>query len=224
MGTVSLTLQEFLPIFKISYQKFDRNCSRTLLQDVLKPGLPRLLPLALGMTLFRQIRSRYLPNTFLYPLKRVIIPHQSISRRTPMLKIEEPRTNKISVIRELGILAQMPDGDSLNVRRYSIGSSQGSNLIQILNQIIDLACSERRMLLQRFIPYRHATLAVQSGKCSSWYFSPSLSLTDSSTVTEAGTILSAFGSWLQALWEHDDPVGPSILFQPTGLSATIQAW
>jgi hypothetical protein len=80
------------------------------------------------------------------------------------------------------------------------------------------------MLLQRFIPYRHATLAVQSGKCSSLYFPPSLSLTDSFSAIEAGTMLSAFGSWLQALWEHDDPGGPSIVFQPTGLSATIQAW
>ena len=80
------------------------------------------------------------------------------------------------------------------------------------------------MLLQRFITYRHAALAVQSKKCSSWYFPPFLVLTDSSTATEAGTILSAFGSWLQALWEHNDSGGPSILFQPTGLSATIQAW
>lgn len=49
-------------------------------------------------------------------------------------------------------------------------------------------------------------------------------LTDSSTAGDAGTMLSAFGSWLQALWDHDDPGGPSILFQPTELSMTIQAW
>lgn len=80
------------------------------------------------------------------------------------------------------------------------------------------------MSLQRFIPYRHATLAVQAEKCSSWYSLNSLSLTDSSAATEAGTILSAFGSWLQALWEHGDSGGPSTLFQPTGLSTTIQTW
>jgi len=133
-------------------------------------------------------------------------------------------TNKISVIKELGVLTHMPDGDSLAVRRYLIHLRKGLIELQVLDQIIDLACSEHRMSLQRFIPYRHATLAVQSGKGSSWYFSHCLSLTDSSTATEAGTILSAFGSWLQALWEHGDSGGPSTLFQPTGLSTTIQAW
>lgn len=48
---------------------------------------------------------------------------QSISR--PMLKIEGPMTNKISVIKELGILTHMPDGDSLTVRRYMIRLRKG---------------------------------------------------------------------------------------------------
>jgi len=44
------------------------------------------------------------------------------------------------------------------------------------------------------------------------------------SASEAGIMLSAIGSWLQALWDHDDPSGPSILFQPTELVATIQIW
>ncbi len=135
-----------------------------------------------------------------------------------------PRINKISVIKELGILTHMRDGDSLTVRGYLKRLYKGLSWIQVLNQIVDLACSEHRMSLERFIPYRHATLATQSGKCTSWNFSPCPPLINSSTATEGGTILSAFGSWLQALWEHDDSGGPSILFQPTELSTTIQVW
>lgn len=52
--------------------------------------------------------------------KEVIILLQSISHRIPTLKIEVPMTNKISVIKELGVLTHMPDGDSLTVRRYLI--------------------------------------------------------------------------------------------------------
>ena len=47
---------------------------------------------------------------------------------------------------------------------------------------------------------------------------------NSSTADEAGTTLSAFGLWLQALWDHGDPCGPSILFQPAELLATVQTW
>ncbi|KAH9969750.1 P-loop containing nucleoside triphosphate hydrolase protein [Russula dissimulans] len=104
-------------------------------------------------------------------------------------KIEVPRTDRISVIKELGILTHIPDGNSLT----------------ICDQIIDLACSDHRMSLQRFITYRHATWVTQSGKSG-----------------EAGITLSAIGSWLQALWDHGDPSGPSILFQPTELATTIQ--
>lgn len=57
-----------------------------------------------------------------------------------------------------------------------------------------------------------------------WWFLLTVTLTDSSTVGEAGTILSAFASWLQALWDHDDPCGPSILFQPAELLTTAKAW
>jgi hypothetical protein len=55
-----------------------------------------------------------------FPLKKAIILLQSISRRIPTLKIEVPMTNKISVIKELGVLTHMPDGDSLTVRGYLI--------------------------------------------------------------------------------------------------------
>lgn len=51
-----------------------------------------------------------------------------------------------------------------------------------------------------------------------------LSLTSHETVGDAGVILSAFGSWMQALWDHGGPDGPSILFQPMELLATVEAW
>ena len=101
-----------------STQKFDPSCWITLLQDISKPSLPRLPTSTLWMTLFRRIWRRWVPNTILYSLKRVIILYQRISSRTPMSKIDLPRTDKISVIRELGVLAHMPDGDSFTVRHY----------------------------------------------------------------------------------------------------------
>jgi hypothetical protein len=52
----------------------------------------------------------------------------------------------------------------------------------------------------------------------------SVIMTNSSTAGEAGTTLSAFGSWLQALWNHGDSCGPAILFQPVELLTTVQTW
>ncbi|KAI9508874.1 midasin nuclear AAA ATPase [Russula earlei] len=125
--------------------------------------------------LLEHISRRYL-QTKTNPFANLYVsastdPEQSISFDT-IPRIEAPKTDKISVIKELGILTHIPDGDSL----------------------------------ARFIPYRHATWAAQSGEPS-----------------KAGIILSAFGSWLQSLWDHGDPSGPSILLQPTELSTTIQA-
>jgi hypothetical protein len=64
--------------------------------------------------------EQVLPKKVRFPLKKTIILLQSISHRIPTLKIEGPMTNKISVIKELGVLTHMPDGDSLTVRRYLI--------------------------------------------------------------------------------------------------------
>ena len=57
--------------------------------------------------------------------KKAIILLQSISRRIPTSKTEGPMTNKISVIKELGVLTHMPDGDSLTVSRYLIRLRKG---------------------------------------------------------------------------------------------------
>jgi hypothetical protein len=96
---------------------------------------------------------------------------------------------------------------------------------QNLSQIIDLACSDRRMSPQRFIPYWHGARTARSGMGPSYILArPLLPLMKSSTAGDAGIILSAFGSWLQALWDHGDPGGPSILFRPTELLTTIHSW
>ncbi|KAI0270022.1 midasin [Gloeopeniophorella convolvens] len=85
---------------------------------------------------------------------------------------------------------------------YILSRMRGGHTMPALGNITMFACSDRGMSLQRFIPYRRAIL--HPGK-----------------LTEPAITLSAFGSWLQALWEHGDPSGPSIILQPTQLSATI---
>jgi len=102
-----------------SIQKSGRSCWNTLRRSILRPGLPSLPILILGMSLCHQTYSRYITNTVHYPLEKIIILHQSISRRMPTLDTEVPRTNKISIIRELGVLTNMPDEGSLTVRRFS---------------------------------------------------------------------------------------------------------
>lgn len=49
-----------------------------------------------------------------------MILHQWIPHRSMMPRIEVPMTEKISIIKELGILVHMPDGDSLPVRIHSM--------------------------------------------------------------------------------------------------------
>ncbi|KAI0304301.1 hypothetical protein B0F90DRAFT_1235505 [Multifurca ochricompacta] len=73
--------------------------------------------------------------------------HQCTPHRTAVSKLAVPQTDKIFLIKELGTLAHIPDGDSL----------------PILGQLIELASSDYRMPLQRFASYRHATLAAQFG-------------------------------------------------------------
>jgi hypothetical protein len=72
----------------------------------------------------------------------------------------------MSVTRELGILTHMPDGGAFPVRRHFSATSHGSDLTQILDQIVDLACSDHRMSLHRFVLYKHAWVK-QHGECSS---------------------------------------------------------
>ncbi|KAH9179366.1 midasin [Lactarius sanguifluus] len=114
----------------------------------------------------------------------------------PAPKNEALRINRTSVIKELAILAHMHDANSLTV----------------LGQLIDLGRSDCSISLRRFIQYQHATRAAESGNRSF-----------SSDLGEAGIILSTFGSWMQGLWDHGGPDGPSILFRPTELLATVDA-
>jgi hypothetical protein len=81
------------------------------------------------------------------------------------------------------------------------------------------------MPLERLIQYQRATRAVESGnRSSSSNLFLLLYLISHESVGDAGVILSAFGSWMQALWDHGGPDGPSILFQPAELLTTIDAW
>ncbi len=99
------------------------------------------------------------------------------------------------------------------------------NKIQVLNQFIDLEHSGCSVSLQRFNQYLRAERAAESGNCS---FSSDrfflLSLTSHKIVGEAGVILSAIGLWLQTLWNHDGPDGPSILVRPTELLTIVDVW
>ncbi|KAH9065293.1 midasin [Lactarius vividus] len=108
----------------------------------------------------------------------------------PAPKNEALRINRISVIKELAILAHMHDEYSLTV----------------LGQLIDLGRSDCPMSLRRFIQYQHTIRTAKSRN-----------------IGDAGIILSAFGSWMQGLWDHGGPDGPSILFRPTELLATVDA-
>jgi hypothetical protein len=61
--------------------------------------------------------EQVLPKNYIrFSTKKAIILLQSISSRIPTLKTEVPMTNKISLIKELGVLTHMPDGNSLTVR------------------------------------------------------------------------------------------------------------
>ena len=147
-----------------------------------------------------------------------------MSRRIPALKIKVPMTNKISVIKELGVLTHMPDEDSLTVRGYLIWLRKGLTEYRFLTKssiwrVRNILCRCNGLFLIDMPHWQCSPGNVRPG-----IYAHFLSLTDSFTATEAGMILSAFGSWLQALWELGDSGGPSMLFQPTGLSTTIQAW
>lgn len=118
-GTVSLMLQEFVYILTSS-QKSDHSYWNTLLQNTLEPGLLRLPTL----TLCHQNLSRCCQKVPL-STKKALILFQSISRRILTLNIDANMTNKISTIKELGVLTHMPDGDSLTVSRHLIRLRKG---------------------------------------------------------------------------------------------------
>lgn len=124
MGTVSHVLQEFclnadlesetrLQLLKHITTKYFRT-KTTSFADLDRGGVPMSSEL-------EQVLAKKFPVT----LKKAIILRQSPSRRIPTLKIEGPMTNKISVIKELGVLTHMPDGDSLTVRGYLIRLRKG---------------------------------------------------------------------------------------------------
>lgn len=99
------------------------------------------------------------------------------------------------------------------------------NETQVLGQLINLGRSDCPIPLQRLIQYQRATRAVESRNRPFFLWPFSLqSLISYKIVGEAGIILSAFGSWMQALWDNGGPDGPSMLFRPTELLATIDAW
>ncbi|KAH9080394.1 midasin [Lactarius deliciosus] len=106
-----------------------------------------------------------------------------------------------------------PKNEALRINKTSVikelailAHMHDANSLTVLGQLIDLGRSDCPMSLRRFIQYQHATRAAESGNLG-----------------EAGIILSAFGSWMQGLWDHGGPDGPSILFRPTELLATVDA-
>ncbi|KAI9443340.1 midasin [Lactarius indigo] len=95
-----------------------------------------------------------------------------------------------------------PNNEVLRINRTSVikelailAHMHDGDSLTVLSQLIDLGRSDCPISLRRFLQYQHVARAAES----------------------------ANHQWIQGLWDHGGPDGPSILFRPMELLATVDA-